>query len=137
MITLEQYFGRWMDHPDATDERVGNAKRLVVACELLGAMAAADGVAFPTNPATRSGVSGSKYGGFRPQDCTIGASKSAHKEGLAVDRFDPTGEIDEWCMNNQDKLKMCGIYIEHPSATVGWSHWSIKPPKSGKTVFYP
>jgi hypothetical protein len=137
MITLEQYYGEWFGHPDITETVKGNVQRLLTACETLSRLAAEEGLVFPTNPATKSGVSGVKYGGFRPQSCTIGAPKSAHKEGLAVDRFDPSGAIDEWCINNQDLLEFCGIYIEHPSATVGWSHWSIKAPKSGKTVFYP
>jgi hypothetical protein len=137
MITIEQYFGKWIDHPDANETRKGNAKRLLIACELLTAMAAADGIAFPTNPATKSGVSGHRYGGFRPQDCPQGSPNSSHKEGMAVDLFDPLGNIDEWCLDNQDKLELCGIYIEHPDATKGWSHWSIRAPKSGRHIFYP
>jgi hypothetical protein len=137
MITLQQYFGKWWEHADATQERVANAERLLAACEELEALAVKDGVEFRDNPVTKSNVSGQTYGGFRPQSCTQGAPKSAHKEGLAVDRFDPAGEIDAWCMKNQDRLKSCGIYIEHPDKTLGWSHWSIKPPGSGKTVFYP
>lgn len=137
MITIEQYFGKWIDHQDATEARKGNAKRLVIACEMLSAIAASDGVVFPTNPATKSGVSGQQYGGFRPQDCPIGAPHSSHKEGMAVDRFDPLNLIDDWCMDNLDKLALCGIYIEHPDATKHWSHWTIRPPLSGNRVFRP
>jgi len=137
MITLEQYFGKWIDHPDATEARKGNAKRLLIACEMLSAMAAADGVVFPTNPATQSNVSGQQYGGFRPQNCPIGAAHSSHKEGMAVDRFDPLNKIDDWCMANLDKLALCGIYLEHPDDTPHWSHWSIRPPLSGNRVFHP
>lgn len=137
MITLQQYFGKWWDHADAIPARVANAERLLAACDELEAMAIADGVKFKDNPVTGSGVSGQTFGGFRPQSCVQGAPKSSHKEGLAVDRYDPDGDIDRWCMKNQDKLKQCGIYIEHPDATKGWAHWSIKPPGSGKTVFYP
>jgi hypothetical protein len=97
----------------------------------------ADGVVFPTNPATKTQVAGETYGGFRPQDCPQGAPHSAHKEGLAVDRYDPSGAIDSWLLKNQYALGSCGVYIEHPSTTKGWSHWSIRPPASGHHVFYP
>ena len=137
MITLDQYFGPWINHADATAERKINAARLLKACELLENRMLADGFAFPTNPATGSGVSGSKYGGFRPQATTIGASKSNHKIGLAVDRYDPLNKIDTWCMANLDVLEECGIWIEHPSATDTWSHWQCVSPKSGNRVFYP
>lgn len=137
MITMEDYVGPHAASPDWTEDRRANAARLLNACAILEAYAAKDGVQFPVNPATGSGVSGKRYGGFRPQSCTVGAPGSAHKEGLAVDRFDPSGAIDAWCMANQDKLELCGIYIEHPDETDGWSHWSIRPPKSGRHVFYP
>ena len=137
MITLAEYFGRWVNHIDATEERKANARALLASCELLENRMLADGFAFPTNPATGSGVSGSKYGGFRPQDCPIGAPKSNHKIGLAVDRFDPLNQIDEWCMEHQDVMKECGIWLEHPSATDKWSHWQAVRPGSGNRVFYP
>lgn len=145
MLSVEEYFGPWVDHPDATSERKFNAQNLVDACNRLEAMALEDNVAFPEHKRTLSklswgdisDVSGDGYGGFRPQDCPIGAKNSSHKEGEGVDRYDPGGNIDAWCMENKDKLEACGIHIEHPSATVGWSHWTIRPPRSGSIVFYP
>ena len=140
MITIQQYFGKFFDHTDANEARKLNAANLLVACANLEAMAKADGIAFPDNPATKSGVSGTQYGGFRPQDCPEGAPHSSHKEGLAVDRYDLDGHIDAWCMLNsgiEGKLEQCGIYIEHPAKTEHWSHWTIKPPGSGNRVFYP
>lgn len=137
MISLQDYFGKWWDHPDVTEERKANAERLLACCEKLELIALADGVTFPDNPVTGSGVSGQTYGGFRPQDCPQGAPNSSHKEGLAVDRYDPSEAIDEWCLANLDELEQCGIYIEAPSKTVRWSHWTIRPPKSGKRVFLP
>lgn len=137
MITLDQYFGKWLHHPDATPERVANAEKLLDAVADLMGLATTDNVEFPINPQTGSQVSGEQYGGFRPQSCTIGAPASAHKQALAVDLFDPCGAIDDWCMLHLPKLKEIGIYMEHPSATPSWAHWAIKAPKSGKTVFYP
>lgn len=137
MITYDEYFGKWLHHPDVTPAREENAEKLLDAVSALEAIARADGVSFPDNPATGSGVSGTTYGGFRPQSCPQGAAKSSHKEALAVDRYDPAGEIDEWCVKNLDALKECGIYIEHPDYTGGWSHWTIKAPGSGNRVFIP
>lgn len=140
MITLLQYLGVYEDHKDATPAILDNAVELLVAVGKLQLMAIEDGVEFPINPATNSQVSGSQNGGFRPQDCPIGALHSSHKQGLAVDIYDPQGLIDAWCMMHSGvggKLEQCGIYIEHPSATKGWSHWTIKPPGSKKRVFYP
>lgn len=137
MITPQHYVGPHADSPDWTPERQANARRLLAACAALEVEMARGGVAFPDNPKTHSGVSGSTFGGFRPQSCPQGAKTSSHKDGKGVDRYDPRGEIDAWCLAHPDRLAVHGIYIEHPSATPGWSHWSIKPPASGKQVFYP
>jgi hypothetical protein len=96
-----------------------------------------DGVNFPVNPRTGSCVSGETYGGFRPQSCPIGSPKSSHKEGMAVDIYDPKGEIDNWCMENLNRLEECGLYLEHPSKTVHWCHVSTRAPGSGRRVFMP
>ena len=137
MITLAEYLGPWAESKDFTKSRRTNALKLLDACAKLEDMARDDGVSFPTNPSTRSKVSGLTYGGFRPQNCAQGAPRSSHKEGLAVDIYDPLNQIDDWCMKNLPKLVECGIYIEHPSATRHWSHWTIKAPGSGNRVFYP
>lgn len=137
MITLDQYVGPHADSPDWTIGRQENAKYLLDACAMLETEMVDSGVAFPDNPATGSGVSGETYGGFRPQDCTIGAPHSAHKEGLAVDRYDPDGAIDDWLMARQHSLKEHGLFMEHPSATPGWCHLQLRAPASGNRVFYP
>jgi len=137
MITLSQYVGPHAASPDWTPERQENAERLLAACCALEVEMARGGVKFPDNPKTHSGVSGSTYGGFRPQDCPIGAPHSNHKEGRAVDRYDPDRTIDLWCMAHLDRLQVHGIWIEHPDATVGWSHWQSVPPQSGNRVFRP
>lgn len=138
MITLEEYFGPWHHIPDFTPERLDNARlRLLPACSALEKLARLDGVLFPVNPVTLSGISGESYGGFRPQSCRVGAKNSLHKEALAVDRYDPLGQIDEWCMKNLHHLKACGIWLEAPDDTYRWSHWQCVAPASGKRVFVP
>lgn len=137
MLTIEQYFGKYINHKDVTVEIRGNAQRLVDATNRLINLMTMDDVKFKTNPLTGSFVGGETLGGFRPQDCPIGAPKSAHKQGLAVDLHDPDGRIDDWLVRHQLALKPFGLFFEHPTATRGWSHWTIRAPKSGRRFFYP
>ena len=137
MITLNQYVGPHRESPDWTPAREQAATKLLASCCSLEVEMARGGVSFPDNPATKSGVSGQTFGGFRPQNCPQGAPNSSHKEGMAVDRYDPRGEIDVWCMAHLDRLAYHGLYIEHASATPGWSHWTTRAPKSGNRAFYP
>lgn len=136
MITLEQYVGIH-EGPDWTPERQENARILLGRCETLETEMIAAGVVFPVNPKTKTQVSGETLGGFRPQNCPIGAPNSNHKIGKAVDWYDPKGEIDAWCFANQDRLEAHGIWLEHPDDTPGWSHWQSVGPKSGRRVFKP
>ena len=137
MIYLSQYVGKWSTSEDWNTERQDNANKLLDAANKLMDCMSAYGIDFLINPTTNSNVSGQTLGGFRPQSCTIGAPLSNHKEGLAIDIHDPINAIDNWLLQNQDKLEQFGIYIEAPTSTIGWSHWSIKPPKSGRHVFQP
>ena len=137
MISLSEYVGHWKDSPDWDTERQTAAIFLLDKCADLQTAMMADGVIFQINTKTGTQVSGEVYGGFRPQSCPIGAPHSNHKEGRAVDVYDPYGHIDMWCMGHQSRLKAVGIYIEHPDYTGGWSHWQSVAPASGKTVFIP
>ena len=137
MISLNDYVGHWSSSEDWTSERQVNAAALLERCADLEAEMVADDVSFPINPKTGTQVSGEVYGGFRPQSCPIGKKDSNHKKGCAVDRYDHDGRIDMWCFAHQPRLRAHGIYIEHPDATLGWSHWASVPPSSGLTVFKP
>ena len=142
MISLAQYLGIHAKSKDLTPARLANADRLLKAVNRLMMEGVKCGIVFPINKATKSQISGEIYGGFRTQDCTIGAPHSAHKECLAVDIFDHTGAIDTWLMESKEAKEvyehpLVNMYFEHPSATIGWSHWSIKAPPSGKRFFYP
>jgi hypothetical protein len=55
----------------------------------------------------------------------------------ACDLYDPEGDIDEWALARPEVLARIGLWQEHPSATKGWAHFQIIPPKSGNRVFYP
>ena len=140
MITDKQYFGEWRYKPDVSQLHVDHATAFLKAVNTLMQIAVEDGVSFPINPSTRSQVSGSQFGGFRPVGCPIGAVNSSHKQGRGVDIYDPTGEIDAWCMSHAEPggyLAQYGIYIEHPDATPKWSHWTDRAPPSGNRVFKP
>lgn len=87
------------------------------------------------NQKTKSYISGDKFGGFRPQDCPIGAPQSAHKCAQAVDIYDPDEKLDKWI--NDAVLEKFDLYREAPQATLGWLHVSTKRPNSGKRTFLP
>lgn len=142
MISKAQYIGVHVNSSDLTPARLANIDKLLRAVNRLMMEGVKCGVIFPTNKATKSQVSGETFGGFRPQSCKIGAPHSAHKDGLAVDIYDPLGAIDTWVMQSKEakaifENPLVDMYFEHPSATVGWSHWSIKRPPSGNRFFYP
>lgn len=137
MITLEQYVGPYRASSDWTVERQLNAQKLLAAAFLLSGFMEDEGVIFRINPRTKSQVSGGGNGGFRPQVCPIGAPKSNHKQGNALDWYDPDEQIDNWCMGHTGVLQACGIWLEHPDATPGWSHWQRVQPGSGNRIFVP
>lgn len=137
MITVAGVIGPWVKSPDLTAGRRKSIADLVPQVNALLALASAVGIPTYKHPATGNPVVGPKYGGFRPQSCPIGAPQSAHKEGLAVDLYDPCGELDGWCLRNLDQLAACGLYLEDPRHTPGWCHLTIRAPKSGKRVFVP
>lgn len=136
-ILIADYFGKWINHPDLTDKVMANAIILLDRVNPLLDAAFEDGIDLQINPLTGSFVAGNTYGGFRPQDCPQGAPQSSHKQGMAVDVFDKTNELDEWAFKNQDRLRLFDLYIEHPQATPRWCHLTTRPPGSGKRVFLP
>lgn len=104
MISLADYFGKWIHNEGVTEEVMDNAERLLDHVSKLMALADLDNVRMPINVVTNSQVSGEQYGGFRPKNCPIGAPASAHKLGLAVDIFDPHGDLDHWI---NDSMMIC------------------------------
>ena len=139
MISLKEYWGKYATSSDITPEIRANAERLLNKVNRLIAEGEKKGVKFAFNAATNSQIGGSGNGGFRPQDCPIGAPQSAHKQGCAVDLFDPRNEIDHW-LNDPHTMALIvelDIYMEAQIATIGWAHISIKAPRSGRRFFNP
>ena len=135
MILFKDYFGKWIDHKDATEERKQNAEDLLDKVNSLLDYAFEFDIDLIVNPATGSYVSGSQYGGFRPQSCPIGSPNSAHKEGQAIDIYDPQNVLDNWITDVI--LSKFGLYREAPLDTPKWCHLSTRRPKSGKRTFKP
>lgn len=128
MITLADYYmGRDAEYPaELDDQKRTNAAATVSRVNLLM-------IAF--------GQSRKVASGFRPaavNAATPGSAKfSKHMTCQACDLEDHEGDLDEWCMEHPDVLEKIGLWQEHPSATKGWAHVQIVPPKSGNRVFFP
>jgi len=143
MLTLQNYFGRWINHPDATAERKLNAVKLIAQVNRFVAEAQQSGIMFHENINTESIVSGNEYGGFRPQSCPQGAANSSHKEGAGVDIFDPENKLDQWIDQFEDGqrgnsvLEKFGLYREAPESTLHWCHLTTRAPDSGHRTFLP
>lgn len=135
-ITVEQYFGPYLD--EASKEHWAAAHELLEKVDHLLDLAEQCGVVLVKNPATNSLISGSKNGGFRPQDCPIGAPKSKHKTAHAVDVFDPMDELDAWLASQPEEvLEDYGLWFEAAKATKSWSHMQDIPPPSKRRFFFP
>lgn len=138
-ITLDDYYrGRDKQYwTDLTPTIKSNAQRTVTAVNAFLATLERAGVKLWVDPKTGSVVSS----GWRPPAINAAVPNAAVHSLMtaeACDIYDPEGEIDDWCLNNLDTLRnVLGLCMEHPSATKGWCHVQIRPPKSGKTCFYP
>jgi hypothetical protein len=135
MITLQQYVGAHGASPDWTPERQQAATTMLQAVNALLDRAVTDGVPLFVNPATKSQVSGSIWGGFRTQACPQGAPHSSHKEGRGVDVYDPHNQLDDWLTD--ELLEDYDLYREAPESTNTWCHLTDRAPVSGKRTFKP
>lgn len=144
MISLADYFmGRDRTHAHllGTDLRA-NAGRTVESANALLVLAKTAGVSLESNPRTGSIVSS----GWRPPDINAGtpgaALRSLHMRCLAIDLFDPDGDLDDWLLSvAKTVLADLGLWMEHPSATKGWAHVQLVPQgsfkRTGLRYFYP
>ena len=136
MITLQDYFG---DKPHPTEYNLNALTLLYRVNNLLAAYTTDTGKLPEINPITGSQVSGSKGGdgGFRLPTSTTGSSKSAHKQGMAIDLVDHDQHLDKWLDAKPDALIKYDLYREEPASTVNWCHLSTRKPLSGKRTFKP
>lgn len=140
MISLPDYYmGRDVTHQHllGSDLRA-NAARTVEAANKLLVLAKGAGVTLEESPRTGSIVSS----GWRPAEvnaATPGAApRSLHMQCLAVDLYDPDGDLDDWLLASAETvLRDLALWLEHPAATKGWAHVQLVPPRSGRRVFYP
>lgn len=71
--------------------------------------------------------------GYRPGRYNVqagGAPNSAHLTCEACDFADPEGLLDEFCSKNTKLLDSCGLWLEHPDSTPGWTHLDIRARKN-------
>lgn len=140
MITVAQYFGPKITHPDATPERVDNTVRLLDKVNALLDTARSLGVYKDwIDPDTSTQISGAKGGsgdgGFRLSTSTTGAPTSTHKQGHGVDVYDPRDRLDFWLTD--EILEAHDLYRESPAATPTWVHLQDTPPRSKRRTYQP
>jgi len=134
MLSIEDYFSNKISSPEVTNEIRANAKVLVDRVNaLIDTFTKATGKVLVANPKTGTLVSGTTEGGFRLKNSTTGAPRSAHKEGKAVDIYDPDGFLDDWL--NDDKLIQGALYREAPIHTPRWAHLTTRSPASGNRSY--
>ena len=136
MITLQEYFS---DKPHPNEYNLNALTLLYRVNNLIAAYTTDTGKLPEINPITGSQVSGSKGGdgGFRLPTSTTGSSKSAHKQGMAIDLVDHDQHLDKWLDAKPDALIKYDLYREEPASTVNWCHLSTRKPLSGKRTFKP
>ena len=136
MITLQEYFS---DKPHPNEYNLNALTLLYRVNNLIAAYTTDTGKLPQINPITGSQVSGSKGGdgGFRLPTSTTGSSKSAHKQGMAIDLVDHDQHLDKWLDAKPDALIKYDLYREEPASTINWCHLGTRKPLSGKRTFKP
>ena len=136
MITLQEYFS---DKPHPNEYNLNALTLLYRVNNLIAAYTTDTGKLPEINPITGSQVSGSKGGdgGFRLPTSTTGSSKSAHKQGMAIDLVDHDQHLDKWLDAKPDALIKYDLYREASASTPNWCHLSTRKPLSGKRTFIP
>lgn len=120
MITNDDYFAGYPRDPGITGTHIANATALLEKVSALLDECVQLGWQPRINAATGTMISGQRNGGWRPQNCPIGAAGSSHKQGRGVDVADADGSLDALIDDNM--LRRHGLYREHPQATAGWCH---------------
>lgn len=132
MITIAQYFA---GQPHSHDQELAAMVLLARVKNLLREANIVGRYPETVNPKTGNQISGEGHGGFRTQDCPIGAPHSAHKEAKAVDIYDPDNSLDEWITD--EILRKHDLYREEPNSSPHWVHIQCRPTTSGRRTFLP
>jgi hypothetical protein len=143
-MNLIEYFQK----PHDSEQESAAADLIQRRNELRRAWSADTGGVCPINPHTNCEISGSPGGdgdgGFRSPGSRTGAPNSAHRDGLAVDDYDPGNAFDDWLTTFDEDggarnamLALHGLYREAPEATPGWAHIQTRAPASGRRTFAP
>ena len=130
MITVAEYVGPYVDSPDWNPETTAAAMIMLEKVNSLLDKYVEDGGLLVINPSTGTLISGEKNGGFRPQNCPIGAPRSKHKTGHGVDVYcpAPNRELSRWCYAHPEELESRGLCMEDARWTLGWAHFQDVPP---------
>ena len=127
-ITLDEYFNVHRDSPEITAKIKHNAKELLKRVNSL-----LTDLKFELNDIVVTS-------GFRPLAYNIkvgGAKRSRHVRGLAIDIYDPTGNIYHKIVKNLGNLTSRDLSVEDGRYTPDWVHIQWPPPPSGRTIFIP
>ena len=140
LITIEQYCGNKISHPDCKPEYIEAAAELLSLVNALLLFAESCGkYDWQVDPDTGTCISGSRGGsgdgGFRLQSSKTGAINSRHRFAKAVDVYDPGNILDSFITD--DLLVRFKLWREHQSATPGWTHLQSVAPGSGSRSFLP
>jgi hypothetical protein len=135
VISVTEYFRK----PASPAQREAAEDLLARVAALLFVAQAAGAYDNWINPHTACRISGSKDGdgdgGFRTPGSKTGAAKSAHRDAMGVDVYDPMDRLDAWITD--ETLENVGLYREHPAHTPGWAHLQTRAPGSGSRTFAP
>ncbi len=137
MITLKDYFmGRDIKYPLEMSPTIrDNAAVLIdLVNRLLERMCCPPGI-HPSTARVSSGWRPPSVNATTPR----AAPNSKHMTGQAIDLYDPDEKLDNFLVSMEGStiLKELGLWMEHPSATKGWTHLQSLPPKSGNRIFFP
>lgn len=132
MITINDYFGVYANHPEIDCATQARAQDLL---DKVNAMLYIYPGTTYTNPHTGTRIAGQMNGGWRPDNCVVGAKNSSHKEARGIDMYDPTDKLDTWL--NDAILERYSLYREATQSTPAWVHLTTRPPESGNRTFIP
>lgn len=135
-LFLTEYFGPHLS--TVPGDHYDNAGKLLSKVNVVLAAFVADKGVLHVNPDTGTLIAGNGHGGYRLDASTVGAAKSKHKTGQAVDVYDPHRDLARWVLEHPALVhQQLGLSIERPEWTPTWVHFQSVPPGSGVFAFIP